>query len=115
MYNDLEGTFLTHSGSHKSYKPLCVLTFRVNYYLHQLEVSIVPIISGTTQAITIQATVKYPLFYRREKSRQNGNTNQARPTSLQNSKLFFFTIQATNKATNDEIGFCISHLLCTLK
>ena len=34
--NDFWGTPLTHSGSHKSYRPLCVLSFRINYYLHQL-------------------------------------------------------------------------------
>ena len=28
FYNDFWGTPLTHSGSHKSYRPLCVLTFR---------------------------------------------------------------------------------------
>ncbi|GFT95730.1 protein O-mannosyl-transferase TMTC2 [Nephila pilipes] len=31
--NDFWGTPLTHSGSHKSYRPLCVLTFRLNYWL----------------------------------------------------------------------------------
>ncbi|XP_074651440.1 protein O-mannosyl-transferase TMTC2-like [Tubulanus polymorphus] len=36
FYNDFWGTPLTHSGSHKSYRPLCVLTFRLNYYLHGL-------------------------------------------------------------------------------
>lgn len=34
--NDFWGTPLTHSGSHKSYRPLCVLSFRFNYYIHQL-------------------------------------------------------------------------------
>ena len=34
--NDFWGTPLTHSGSHKSYRPLCVLSFRLNYYFHQL-------------------------------------------------------------------------------
>ncbi|CAH1798791.1 unnamed protein product [Owenia fusiformis] len=33
FYNDFWGTPLTHSGSHKSYRPLCVLTFRLNYFL----------------------------------------------------------------------------------
>ncbi|GFS97681.1 protein O-mannosyl-transferase TMTC2 [Nephila pilipes] len=33
FYNDFWGTPLTHSGSHKSYRPLCVLTFRLNYAL----------------------------------------------------------------------------------
>ena len=27
---------MTHSGSHKSYRPLCVLTFRLNYYFGEL-------------------------------------------------------------------------------
>ncbi|KAL3222705.1 hypothetical protein MRX96_000597 [Rhipicephalus microplus] len=31
--NDFWGTPLTHSGSHKSYRPLCVLSFRLNYLL----------------------------------------------------------------------------------
>ncbi|KAG1705457.1 Transmembrane and TPR repeat-containing protein 2 [Nymphon striatum] len=31
FYNDFWGTPLTHSGSHKSYRPLCVLTFRLNH------------------------------------------------------------------------------------
>ncbi|GAB6033603.1 Protein O-mannosyl-transferase tmtc2 [Chamberlinius hualienensis] len=35
--NDFWGTPLTHSGSHKSYRPLCVLSFRFNYYLGQLD------------------------------------------------------------------------------
>ena len=32
LFNDFWGTPLTHSGSHKSYRPLCVATFRINYY-----------------------------------------------------------------------------------
>ena len=35
--NDFWGTPLTHSGSHKSYRPLCVLTFRLNYLLGGLD------------------------------------------------------------------------------
>ncbi|XP_048355923.1 protein O-mannosyl-transferase TMTC2 [Sphaerodactylus townsendi] len=31
FYNDFWGTLLTHSGSHKSYRPLCSLSFRLNY------------------------------------------------------------------------------------
>lgn len=34
--NDFWGTPLSHSGSHKSYRPLCVLSFRLNFLLHQL-------------------------------------------------------------------------------
>ncbi len=37
VYNDFWGTPLTHPGSHKSYRPLCVLTFRLNYWLAGLE------------------------------------------------------------------------------
>ena len=33
FYDDFWGTPLTHSGSHKSYRPLTVLTFRLNYAL----------------------------------------------------------------------------------
>ena len=33
FYDDFWGTPLTHSGSHKSYRPLCVLTFRLNHAL----------------------------------------------------------------------------------
>ncbi len=36
LYDDFWGTPLTHSGSHKSYRPLCVLTFRLNYALDKL-------------------------------------------------------------------------------
>lgn len=35
--NDFWGTPLAHSGSHKSYRPICVLSFRVNYFFHQLD------------------------------------------------------------------------------
>ncbi|XP_033101660.1 protein O-mannosyl-transferase TMTC2-like [Anneissia japonica] len=33
FYDDFWGTPLIHSGSHKSYRPICVLTFRLNYFL----------------------------------------------------------------------------------
>lgn len=33
LFNDFWGTPLTHSGSHKSYRPLCVTSFRINYYV----------------------------------------------------------------------------------
>ena len=36
FYDDFWGTPLTHSGSHKSYRPLCVLTFRLNHLLDGL-------------------------------------------------------------------------------
>lgn len=36
FYDDFWGTPLTHSGSHKSYRPLCVLSFRLNYYFGEL-------------------------------------------------------------------------------
>uniref|UniRef100_A0AAY4EGC0 DUF1736 domain-containing protein n=1 Tax=Denticeps clupeoides TaxID=299321 RepID=A0AAY4EGC0_9TELE len=37
FYDDFWGTLLTHSGSHKSYRPLCTLSFRLNYALAGLE------------------------------------------------------------------------------
>lgn len=37
FYDDFWGTPLMHSGSHKSYRPLCVLTFRLNHALHGME------------------------------------------------------------------------------
>ncbi|XP_066541423.1 protein O-mannosyl-transferase TMTC2 isoform X2 [Hoplias malabaricus] len=37
FYDDFWGTLLTHSGSHKSYRPLCTLSFRLNYALGGLE------------------------------------------------------------------------------
>ncbi|XP_066524485.1 protein O-mannosyl-transferase TMTC2 [Hoplias malabaricus] len=33
LYDDFWGTLLTHSGSHKSFRPLCTLSFRLNYVL----------------------------------------------------------------------------------
>ncbi|TRY95533.1 hypothetical protein DNTS_007036 [Danionella cerebrum] len=36
FYDDFWGTLLTHSGSHKSYRPLCTLSFRLNYALDEL-------------------------------------------------------------------------------
>jgi hypothetical protein len=33
LYDDFWGTPLTHSGSHKSYRPVCVLSFRLNYII----------------------------------------------------------------------------------
>ena len=35
--NDFWGTPLQHSGSHKSYRPICVATFRLNYLFGELE------------------------------------------------------------------------------
>ncbi|GLH05530.1 Protein O-mannosyl-transferase TMTC3 [Gryllus bimaculatus] len=37
FFNDFWGTPIHKEQSHKSYRPLCVLTFRWNYALHQLE------------------------------------------------------------------------------
>ncbi|KAL7871094.1 hypothetical protein SRHO_G00085910 [Serrasalmus rhombeus] len=37
FYDDFWGTLLTHSGSHKSYRPLCTLSFRLNYALGSME------------------------------------------------------------------------------
>jgi len=36
-WDDFWGTPMNKDGSHKSYRPLCVLLFRFNYYLHQLD------------------------------------------------------------------------------
>ncbi|KAF6216658.1 hypothetical protein GE061_001004 [Apolygus lucorum] len=37
FFNDFWGTPIHKEQSHKSYRPLCVLTFRLNYFLQQLE------------------------------------------------------------------------------
>lgn len=37
LVNDFWGTPLHHSGSHKSYRPICVATFRLNHLLGELE------------------------------------------------------------------------------
>ncbi|XP_060080466.1 protein O-mannosyl-transferase TMTC3-like isoform X2 [Ylistrum balloti] len=37
FWNDFWGTPMHKEKSHKSYRPLCVLTFRLNYFLHQLD------------------------------------------------------------------------------
>ena len=37
LWDDFWGMPMHVEGSHKSYRPLCVLTFRLNYLLHQLE------------------------------------------------------------------------------
>ncbi|XP_061085470.1 protein O-mannosyl-transferase TMTC2-like isoform X2 [Conger conger] len=37
FYDDFWGTLLTHSGSHKSFRPLCTLSFRLNHALGGLE------------------------------------------------------------------------------
>ncbi|XP_023716929.1 protein O-mannosyl-transferase Tmtc3 [Cryptotermes secundus] len=37
FFNDFWGTAIHKEQSHKSYRPLCILTFRWNYSLHQLE------------------------------------------------------------------------------
>ncbi|CAG0879706.1 unnamed protein product [Darwinula stevensoni] len=37
IYNDFWGTPMQKEQSHKSYRPLCVLTFRWNYMVHQLD------------------------------------------------------------------------------
>lgn len=36
VWDDFWGTPMSKDGSHKSYRPLCVLLFRLNYYIHQL-------------------------------------------------------------------------------
>ncbi|XP_064490379.1 protein O-mannosyl-transferase Tmtc3-like isoform X2 [Ornithodoros turicata] len=37
FWNDFWGTPIHKEHSHKSYRPLCVLTFRINYWLHELD------------------------------------------------------------------------------
>ena len=37
LWDDFWGTPMNKDGSHKSYRPLCVLLFRLNYYIHQLD------------------------------------------------------------------------------
>ncbi|XP_069943334.1 protein O-mannosyl-transferase TMTC2-like isoform X2 [Cherax quadricarinatus] len=37
LWDDFWGTPLTHSGSHKSYRPLTVLSFRINYMLSEFQ------------------------------------------------------------------------------
>ena len=37
LHHDFWGATLTHKDSHKSYRPLTVATFRLNYMLHELE------------------------------------------------------------------------------
>ena len=37
LTNDFWGTRINSSLSHKSYRPLCVATFRLNYLLHELQ------------------------------------------------------------------------------
>ncbi|RWS31166.1 transmembrane and TPR repeat-containing protein 2-like protein [Leptotrombidium deliense] len=39
FFNDFWGTPLTHTGSHKSYRPLCVLSYRVNHLFNALHPS----------------------------------------------------------------------------
>ncbi len=37
IWNDFWGTPMTQEGSHKSYRPLSVATFRLNYFFHGIE------------------------------------------------------------------------------
>ena len=37
LWNDFWGVPMSSGDSHKSYRPLCVATFRLNYLLHELE------------------------------------------------------------------------------
>ena len=37
IWNDFWGTPMNKEGSHKSYRPLCIFTFRLNYMLHELQ------------------------------------------------------------------------------
>ena len=33
LFNDFWGTPLKHSGSHRSYRPVCIASFRLNYFV----------------------------------------------------------------------------------
>ena len=37
LWNDFWGTPMSSKDSHKSYRPLCVASFRLNYLIHELE------------------------------------------------------------------------------
>ena len=37
LHHDFWGAEMTSASSHKSYRPLCVSTYRLNYLLHELE------------------------------------------------------------------------------
>ena len=37
LWNDFWGQHIHSNSSHKSYRPLCVATFRLNYLLHELQ------------------------------------------------------------------------------
>ncbi|CAL1294996.1 unnamed protein product [Larinioides sclopetarius] len=58
LYNDFWGTPMHREESHKSYRPLCVLTFRINYWLHELN----PL--GYHLVNTVLHTVVCLLYYR---------------------------------------------------
>jgi hypothetical protein len=62
LFNDFWGTPLTHSGSHKSYRPLCVATFRLNYMLGELNPLGYHLFNVVLHAIT---SILYFLFVQR--------------------------------------------------
>ena len=37
LFHDFWGSDINSPSSHKSYRPLCVATYRLNYFLHELE------------------------------------------------------------------------------
>ena len=37
LIHDFWGTLITNPTSHKSYRPLCVATYKINYLLHELQ------------------------------------------------------------------------------
>ena len=37
LWHDFWGYDITHHSSHKSYRPLCTATYKINYLLHELE------------------------------------------------------------------------------
>ncbi|KFM66106.1 Transmembrane and TPR repeat-containing protein 4, partial [Stegodyphus mimosarum] len=56
--NDFWGTKLTHNASHKSYRPLTVLTFRINYFATGLQPCSFHIVNillhGTVSALVLK-------------------------------------------------------------
>ncbi|GAV09089.1 hypothetical protein RvY_18686-2 [Ramazzottius varieornatus] len=51
-FDDFWGTPLRHTGSHKSFRPLCVTTFRLNYLIHGLQPAGYHIVNVILHALT---------------------------------------------------------------
>ncbi|KAL3188823.1 hypothetical protein MRX96_002983 [Rhipicephalus microplus] len=81
--NDFWGTPIHKEQSHKSYRPLCVLTFRLNYWLHELR----PI--GIPHGERVSSLASWPCFF--SESQQTGVPKKAiglppGPSGKQDSK-----------------------------